>query len=192
MRFLITGPPGAGKGTQATAIAVRYGVPAISSGEISRDNTERHTALGERVTEIIQHGNFVPDVITTSLVLQRITDPDCWRGWLLDGYPRTLAQVEALDLALEETGTVLDAVIALTADPAALIERMLHRARLEGRADDNETSIRKRIEVYHAETADVIGVYAERGLLVQVDAVGTVGEVRSRIADALDERLLPS
>lgn len=192
MRFLITGPPGAGKGTQATAVAVRYGVPAISSGEIFRENIQRHTPLGERVTEIIENGDFVPDVITTSLILQRISEPDCWRGWLLDGYPRTLPQVEALDIALAETGTHIDAVLALTADPDALIERMLHRAELEGRADDNEASIRHRIEVYNAETADVIAEYRQRGLLLEVDAVGTVDEVRDRIADSLDGHLLPS
>lgn len=189
MRFLITGPPGAGKGTQATAVAVRYGVPAVSSGEIFRDNIQRQTPLGQRVTSIIEHGDFVPDVITTSLILQRISEPDCWRGWLLDGYPRTLPQVEALDLALKETGTHLDAVIALTAEPDALVERMLHRAQLEGRADDNEESIRHRIEVYNAETADVIGEYRARGLIVEVDAVGAVDDVRDRIGDALDERL---
>lgn len=192
MRFLITGPPGAGKGTQATAIAARYGVPAISSGEIFRDNIQRHTPLGERVTRIIENGDYVPDVITTSLILQRISEPDCWRGWLLDGYPRTAAQVEALDLALGETDTAITAVIALTADPQALVERMLHRAQIEGRADDNEASIRHRIEVYNTETAELISLYSARGLVVQVDAVGSVDEVQQRISDALDEHLLPS
>ncbi len=192
MRFLLTGPPGAGKGTQAAAIAARYGVPAISSGDIFRDNIHRNTPLGERVNAIIQHGDFVPDVITTSLVLQRISEADCWRGWLLDGYPRTLAQVEALDLALDDTKTRIDAVIALTADPSALTERLLRRAEIEGRADDNEASIRHRIDVYHAETADVIAVYRDRGLLVEVDALGTVADVQDRISDALDGHLLPS
>ncbi|MFV0406188.1 MAG: adenylate kinase [Propioniciclava sp.] len=192
MRLLIAGPPGAGKGTQATAIAVRYGVPAISTGEIFRDNIERHTTLGDRVATLIEHGDFVPDVITTSLIMQRISEADCWRGWLLDGYPRTLPQVEALDIALAETGTQVDAVLALTAKPDALIERMLHRAAIEGRADDNSEAIRHRIEVYNAETADVIAVYRERGLLVEVDAVGEVDDVQRRIADALDEHLLPS
>lgn len=188
MRLLIMGPPGAGKGTQADAIAQRHSVPAISSGDIFRDNIKRHTPLGERVVEIIARGDFVPDVLTTSLVFQRITEPDCWRGWLLDGYPRTAGQVEALDIVLAETGTKLDAVIVLIADEAALVERMLKRAEIEGRPDDNADSIRHRIEVYHQETAEVIGLYRERGLVVEVDAVGPVDEVRGRIAAALDAR----
>lgn len=188
MRLLIMGPPGAGKGTQANAIAQRHAIPAISSGDIFRDNIKRHTPLGERVVEIIARGDFVPDVLTTSLVFQRITEPDCWRGWLLDGYPRTAGQVEALDIVLAETATKLDAVIVLTADEAALVERMLKRAEIEGRADDNADSIRHRIEVYHQQTADVIALYRERGLVVEVDAVGPVDEVRDRIAAALDAR----
>lgn len=191
MRLLITGPPGAGKGTQATGVAARYNIPAISSGDIFRDNIKRHTPLGDRVVEIIGRGDFVPDVITSSLVLQRISEPDCWRGWLLDGYPRTLGQVEALDIVLDETKTKLDAVIALQADPDALIARMLHRAQVEGRLDDNAASIRHRIEVYHTETAEVIDIYRERGILLEVDAVGAIDEVRDRITDGLDGMLIP-
>ena len=188
MRLLIMGPPGAGKGTQASALAARYSIPTISSGDIFRDNIKRHTPLGERLDEIIGRGDFVPDVITTSLVFQRITEPDCWRGWLLDGYPRTTPQVEALDIALDETGTLLRAVIVLAADPDELVDRMLKRAETEGRADDNAESIRHRIDVYHAETAEVVAIYRERGLVLEVDAVGTVEEVRDRINAALDER----
>ena len=183
------GPPGAGKGTQASGIAERYSIPAISSGDIFRDNIKRHTPLGERVVEIIGRGDFVRDVLSTSLVFQRITEPDCWRGWLLDGYPRTAGQVEALDIVLTETGTKLDAVVALTADPEALVERMLKRAELEGRVDDNAESIRHRIGVYHGETEEVIALYRERGILIEVDAVGTVDEVRDRINTALDRLL---
>lgn len=183
------GPPGAGKGTQASSLAARYSIPAISSGDIFRDNIKRHTPLGERVVEIIGRGGLIPDVITTSLVFQRISDPDCWRGWLLDGYPRTIPQVEALDIALAETGTTLNGVVALTADPDVLVARMLKRAELEGRDDDNANSIRHRIAVYHAETERVIAIYRERGLLVEVDAVGSVEEVRDRINTSLDERL---
>ena len=186
MRLLIMGPPGAGKGTQATGIAQRYSIPAISSGDIFRDNIKRHTPLGERVVEIIARGDFVPDVLTTSLVFQRITEPDCWRGWLLDGYPRTAGQVEALDIVLAETGTRLDAVIVLTVDQAALVSRMLKRAEIEGRADDNAESISHRIDVYHAQTAEVIAIYRERGLVVDVDAMGLVDEVRDRIASGID------
>lgn len=180
------GPPGAGKGTQASGIAQRYSIPAISSGDIFRDNIKRRTPLGERVVEIIGRGDFVPDVLTTSLVFQRINEPDCWRGWLLDGYPRTAGQVEALDIVLAETATKLDAVVALTADPESLVARMLKRAELEGRVDDNADSIRHRIAVYHDETEEVIALYRERGRVIEVDAVGTVDEVRHRINTALD------
>ena len=186
MRLLITGPPGAGKGTQASALAERYAIPAISSGDIFRDNIKRHTPLGDRVVEIIARGDFVPDVLTTSLVFQRIIEPDCRRGWLLDGYPRTAAQVEALDIALAETGTALDAVIALVADPEVVGARMLNRAEEQGRDDDNADSIRHRIEVYHAQTADVIALYRDRGIVLDVDAIGSVDEVRERIFAAVD------
>ncbi len=186
MRLLITGPPGAGKGTQAEGIARRYEVPAISSGDLFRDNIKRRTPLGDRIVEIIGRGDFVPDVITTSLIFQRISEADCWRGWLLDGYPRTLGQVEALDIILAETNTHLDAVIALTADPEALVERMLLRAEQQGRADDNAESIQHRIGVYYAETAEVIASYRSRGLVLEIDAIGTVDEVAGRIVAALE------
>lgn len=189
MRLLIMGPPGAGKGTQAASIAARYGVPAISSGDIFRDNIKRHTALGDRVVEIIGRGDFVPDVLTTSLVFHRLIEPDCKKGWLLDGYPRTLAQVEALDIAMRERGTMLAAVISLVAAPEELVSRMLIRARIEGRVDDNEETIRRRIEVYDSETKPILALYRDRGLLVEVDALGTVAEVGEGIRLALDARL---
>lgn len=189
MRLLIMGPPGVGKGTQATTIAARYGIPAVSSGDIFRDNIKRHTALGDRVVEIIGRGDFVPDVLTTSLVFHRLLEPDCRNGWLLDGYPRTLAQVDALDIAMAERGKELAGVISLVADPAILIARMLRRAEIEGRVDDNEDTIRHRINVYAAETQPLLDLYRERGLMVEVDAVGTVAEVAERARLALDERL---
>ncbi len=189
MRLLITGPPGAGKGTQATAVAKRYHIPAVSSGEIFRDNIKRHTPLGDRVVEIIGRGDFVPDVVTTSLVFQRLMEPDCAFGWLLDGYPRTLGQVEALDIAMAERSSHLDAVIVLEAEPEALVERMLSRSRLEGRPDDNAGAIAHRIHVYHAETEPVLAVYQARDLVVRVDADGTVEQVRERLLGALEEKL---
>lgn len=189
MRLLIMGPPGAGKGTQAVGIAAHFHIPAISSGSLFRENIKFATDLGQRVEALIARGDFVPDVLTSSMVFRRILMPDCADGWLLDGYPRTLGQVAALDLVMAELGIGLDAVIALEADPRALVERMLRRAGIEGRVDDNEESIRNRIEVYHAETKDLLGVYSERGLLVQVDAIGAVGEVRQRLLEALDARL---
>ena len=189
MRLLIMGPPGDGKGTQAVSIAAHYHVPAVSSGNLFRENIKMQTSIGRRAEALIAAGKYVPDVITTSMVFRRLLRRDCFRGWLLDGYPRTLGQVEALDIILREIGVGLDAAISLEADPDALVERLLLRAGIEGRQDDNQAAIRNRIDVYHAETAPLMQVYRERGQLVEVDALGTVSEVRQRITDALDAKL---
>jgi len=189
MRLLIMGPPGAGKGTQAGGVAAHYGIPAVSSGDLFRQHIKAQDAMGQKVSAIINRGEFVPDVITTSMIFRRLLSPDCLDGWLLDGYPRTLGQVEALDIVQRERSTHLDAVISLVADPSALIGRMLKRAMLEGRADDNEETISRRIEVYNEETEPVLAVYRERGLIVEVDALGDVGEVTKRLTDALDAKL---
>ncbi len=185
------GPPGAGKGTQAGAIADHYGIVTISTGQLFRDNIQLGTPLGKRIESLIAAGNLVPDELTNEMVFQRLSSPDVRKrgGFLLDGYPRTLDQVEALDGALIRSRRRLQAVIALVADPNQLIARMLKRAEIEGRADDNEESIRHRIEVYHAQTAPLLDVYRDRGLLVEVDAVGTVDEVRERITGSLDAKL---
>lgn len=191
MRFLIVGPPGAGKGTQAGAIADHYGIVTISTGQLFRDNIQLGTALGKQIESLIAGGNLVPDEITNEMVFQRLSSPDVRKrgGFLLDGYPRTLEQVEALDGALLRSRRRLKAVIALVADPTQLVERLLKRAEIEGRADDNAESIHQRIDVYHAETAPVLDVYRDRGLTVEVDAFGTVEEVRERITSSLDAKL---
>lgn len=189
MRLLIMGPPGAGKGTQAVGIAAHYGIPAVSSGDLFRQHIKDQDDLGRRVSALIANGDFVPDVLTTSMVFRRLLQPDARAGWLLDGYPRTLGQVQALDLAQGELGTHLDAVVSLVADPEALVGRMLKRAQIEGRADDNEETIRHRIDVYEEQTAPVLGEYARRGLVVEVDAIGAMAEVTRRLTEALDARL---
>ncbi len=188
MRLLIMGPPGAGKGTQAGGIAAHYGIPTISSGDLFRQHIKAQDALGQKVSAIIARGEFVPDVITTSMVFRRLLEPDAQNGWLLDGYPRTLAQVEALDIAQAELGTHLDAVVSLVADPDELVGRMLRRAQLEGRADDNEQTIRRRIEVYRDETSPVLAEYDARNLVLEVDALGEIDEVTRRLTEALDSR----
>ena len=181
------GPPGAGKGTQAGSIADHYGIVTISTGQLFRDNIQLGTPLGKRIEALIAEGNLVPDEVTNQMVFQRLASPDVKKrgGFLLDGYPRTLEQVDALDGELVRSRRRLNAVVALMADPAQLVERLLKRAEIEGRADDNADSIRHRIDVYHAETAPLLDVYRDRGLLVEVDAMGEVDEVRSRITDAL-------
>ena len=191
MRLLIMGPPGAGKGTQASSIADHYGIVTISTGQLFRDNIQLGTPLGKQIEALIAAGNLVPDEVTNQMVFQRLASPDVKKrgGFLLDGYPRTLEQVEALDGELVRSRRKLQAVIALVADPSQLVERLLKRAEIEGRADDNADSIRHRIDVYHAETAPLLEVYRERGLLVEVDAMGAVEDVRTRITDALDAKL---
>ncbi|MDO5533820.1 MAG: adenylate kinase [Propionibacteriaceae bacterium] len=191
MRLLIMGPPGAGKGTQAGAIAEHYGIVTISTGQLFRDNIQLGTALGKQIESLIADGNLVPDEVTNQMVFQRLASPDVRKrgGFLLDGYPRTLEQVAALDAELVNQRRRLNAVVALMAEPTTLVDRLLQRAEIEGRADDNADSIRHRIDVYHAETAPLLDVYRDRDLLVEVDAIGEVPEVRRRITAALDAKL---
>ncbi len=184
MRLLIMGPPGAGKGTQAVRIAARLGIPTISTGQIFRSNITKGTPLGLEVKRIIDAGDYVPDEVTEAIVKDRLAEPDCAGGFLLDGFPRTIHQVEALDRILEGTG--LNAVISLEADMEPLVARMLKRAEIENRPDDNETTIRHRMEVYCEATRPLLAHYRDAGLIVAVDGNGTVDEVTDRIAAALD------
>jgi adenylate kinase len=185
MRLLFMGPPGAGKGTQAKLVADRYGIPAISTGDIFRANVSQGTDLGIEAKRYMDAGEYVPDEVTNGMVRDRIDQADAAPGFLLDGYPRTLAQVQELDAMIKHTGHELDAVVVLTADSDELIARLLNRAQLEGRADDTEDVIRRRQEIYLAETEPLIGVYRDRGLLVEVDGMGEVDEVSARIVEAL-------
>ena len=189
MRLLIMGPPGAGKGTQAAIIGDHYGIPAISTGNIFRLAITQRTRLGERIKRIISEGGYVPDKLTLQVVVQRLEEEDTKGGWLLDGFPRTVGQVKALDAELDAHGFTLDAVISLTADEDAIVERTLKRAEIENRPDDNEETFRNRLEVYHQETDPLLEVYGERGLLVEVDGMGSVEEVSARVLAALAERL---
>ncbi|MDR1448669.1 MAG: adenylate kinase [Propionibacteriaceae bacterium] len=187
MRLLIMGPPGAGKGTQGVSIAQHFGVPAISTGAIFRANVEGKTELGLVVSRLMEAGELVPDEVTVQIVASRLAEPDAAAGFLLDGFPRTVAQAEALDALLAEAGTPLDAVVSLTVDEEQLTARMLKRAEQEGRADDNEETIRRRFEVYAAQTAPLLARYSGLGLLVEVDGIGDVDEVFERIIRALGQ-----
>lgn len=184
-RLLIVGPPGAGKGTQATGLADAYGIPAISTGDIFRANIKNGTELGKKVQAITAAGELVPDSLTNELVEDRIAQDDAANGFLLDGYPRTLGQVEFLTGLLESQGQAIDAVVQLEVDTDAVVARLLKRAQELGRVDDTEEVIRHRQEVYANETAPILGVYEERGALVKVDGMGTVEEVAQRILDAV-------
>jgi adenylate kinase len=185
MRLLLMGPPGAGKGTQAVRIAERLGIPTISTGDIFRRNLAEGTDLGRQAKVYMDAGEYVPDDVTNGMVADRLAQPDAAAGWLLDGYPRTLAQVDALDGMLAAAGTSLDAVVELTVDTEALVARLLRRAEIEGRADDNEATIRRRMEVYAEQTAPLTDTYSSRGLLRRVDGMGAIDEVTERIGAAL-------
>jgi len=187
MRIILMGPPGAGKGTQATGVAKHFGIPAISTGDIFRSNVSRGTDLGRKAKEYMDAGEYVPDQVTNLMVRNRIDEPDAEPGFLLDGYPRTLAQVEELDGMIKFTGHELDAVVVLTVDSEELIQRLLQRAETDGRSDDTEEVVRRRQEVYAEQTEPLIDVYRNRNLLIEVDGMGEVDEVSERIFAALDE-----
>jgi adenylate kinase len=186
MRLVLMGPPGAGKGTQAAVIAGRLGVPAISTGDIFRANVSEQTALGREARRYMDAGDYVPDTVTNAMVRDRLAEADAAGGFLLDGYPRTVAQVEELDSMLADGGHKLDAVVVLTVDDDELVARLLNRAREEGRADDTEEVVRHRQDVYNEQTAPLLQVYDDRGLLVRVDGMGAVDEVTQRVFERLD------
>jgi adenylate kinase len=187
MRLILMGPPGAGKGTQAKVIAAHYGIPAVSTGDIFRANVAGKTPLGLEAQRYMDAGEYVPDEVTNAMVRDRIALDDAKPGFLLDGYPRTLPQVEELDGMLEDLGTALDAVVSLTVDRDEVVQRLLQRAQVEGRADDTEDVIRRRQEIYAKETSPLIDVYAERGMLLEIDGMGAVDEVTGRIFDSLEK-----
>jgi adenylate kinase len=186
MRLIIMGPPGAGKGTQAKFIAEHFKIPAISTGDIFRANVSEGTELGIQAKRFMDAGDYVPDEVTNLMVRNRIDEPDAANGFLLDGYPRTLAQVEELDGMIKFTGHQLDAVVCLTVDQDEIVSRLLQRAQVEGRADDTEDVIRRRQELYIEQTEPLIEVYQRRGIVVEVDGMGEVTEVTNRVFEALD------
>lgn len=186
-RLILLGPPGAGKGTQAAAVAVRLGVPAISTGDIFRSNVSEGTRLGRMAQRFMEAGEYVPDEVTNEMVRDRLAADDARDGFLLDGYPRTTAQVEELDQMLAEQHAVLDAVVELTVDTDEVVTRLLKRATLQGRSDDTEEVVRRRLEVYAEQTAPLTQLYAGRGLLRRVDGMGDVDDVTKRLLTALDD-----
>lgn len=184
-RLIILGPPGAGKGTQAARVAESMGIPAISTGDIFRSNIKNETALGLQVKEILASGAYVPDEVTNAIVRDRLDQPDALEGFLLDGYPRTQAQVSELDEMLTAQGAALDAVVELTVDIDEVVQRLLKRAESGSRSDDTEEVIRHRQDVYVKETAPLAAIYRERGLLRQVDGMGDMDAVTGRIQTVL-------
>ena len=188
MKLLLIGPPGAGKGTQASKLSEVFGIPAISTGDIFRENVKNQTPLGIEAKSYMDSGEYVPDELTNKLVRDRLQNPDCVNGFLLDGYPRTADQVEELDSILTETNSKLDGVVQLTADTDEVVRRLAKRAIEQGRSDDTEDVLRNRLSVYEEQTAPLISVYESRGLLVKVDGLGEIADVTQRITQALDSK----
>ncbi len=187
-RILLIGPPGAGKGTQAIELSRAFSVPAISTGDIFRENVRNETRLGLQAKSFMDAGNNVPDSLTNDLITDRLASPDCAGGFLLDGYPRTTDQVRHLDNFLADHHTKLDVVVQLVAEPDVVVERLRKRALEQGRTDDDEAVVRHRLDVYAEQTAPLIDVYSARGLVVAIDGIGDIAEVTGRIMDALEAR----
>jgi adenylate kinase len=184
-RMLIIGPPGSGKGTQAEQISGRLGVVAISTGDIFRANVKGETPLGVEAKKYMDNGDFVPDSVTNEMVRSRLSEDDVHAGFLLDGYPRTTAQVDYLDSILANGDQKLDVVLQLTADDEELVTRLLGRARDTGRSDDSDAVFRHRLDLYHEQTEAVVAKYAGRGILTKVDGIGGIDEVTNRVMDAV-------
>lgn len=187
-RFLLIGPPGAGKGTQAGLLSNAYSVPAISTGDIFRANVKAETELGLLAKSFMDRGEYVPDTVTNDMVRSRLAEEDVKRGFILDGYPRTRDQVLELDSILSEIETRLDAVVLITVDLEVLVERLLKRAQEQNRTDDTEEIIRHRQQVYLEQTRPIIDIYTERELVVEINGLGQVDEVTHRILNALTAR----
>lgn len=188
-RLVIMGPQGAGKGTQAARLAEVFGIVPISTGDIFRANIAGKTELGQTAQEYTNKGELVPDEVTNAMVRDRLGQPDVKDGFILDGYPRNAAQVTELDGILADLGWELDGVIELTADRDELLSRIARRAEQEGREDDTEEAIARRLDIYAEQTAPLTSAYAERNLLVRVDGLGEIADVTERIVASLATQL---
>jgi adenylate kinase len=189
MRIVLVGPPAAGKGTQAGRILDRFGGVNVATGEILRSNAERGTELGRTASRYMDRGDLVPDEVIIGMVLERLGEGDCGGGFVLDGFPRTVPQAEALERRLEELGRPLEAVVSLEIGEDELRDRLAGRAEEQDRAEDeDEGAIRRRLELFELETGPLLDFYRDRKLLVRIDGTGDPDEVAGRIAAALDGR----
>ena len=181
MRLVLLGPPGAGKGTQATLLSEKLGIPHVSTGDLFRANIGQQTPLGIEAKKYLDAGDLVPSTLTVDMVRDRLAEPDATGGFILDGFPRSVDQADSLGTILEDMGTRLDAVVSFVIDEDVVVERMLAR----GREDDKEDVIRNRMKVYRDETAPLFEYYKGHGRLVTVDAVGEVEDVNAKVIDAI-------
>ncbi len=186
MRVVILGPPGSGKGTQAAMLVEHLGVPHISTGALLRDAAKQGTELGIKAKIIIDKGELVPDEIMLGLVEERLGQADVANGFILDGYPRNVSQARSLDQMLERLGQPVEEAIHIDVDPEVIIERIANRAKLEGRSDDSEETVKNRLRVYAEQTAPVADYYEESGLLTRVWGHGDIDEILQRILSVLD------
>ena len=191
MRIVLLGPPGAGKGTQAARVACRFGAPHIATGDIFRANVAEGTELGRAAQEYMDRGDLVPDDVVIAMVMERLAERDCQSGFVLDGFPRTVNQAEALDRQLVKLGTPLEAALSFDVTEEELLRRLAGRAAAQHRADDAEQTIRHRLEVFAIKTRPLIDYYAHRGLLISVDAIGPIEIVTKRILTALEGNRRP-
>lgn len=182
--LLLMGPPGAGKGTQATRLAEARGLSKLSTGDLLRDHVRRGTELGQQAKQLMDEGVLVPDEVIMGMVRSELDKQDSIR-YLLDGFPRTTGQADALEELLAEYGTEVHLAIELVVDEDELVRRLVSRAQQEGRSDDNEETIRTRMQVYREQTAPLLEYYGAKGKLRSVDGVGSMDEVTGRISDAL-------
>jgi len=188
MRIVFIGPPGAGKGTQAKQLIDHLSIVHLSTGDMLRQARSDGTELGIKAAECMDRGELVPDELVVAIVAERIGKPDCQAGCLFDGFPRTIAQAEALDEQLQQRGAPLDLVLELKADEEELTRRMLERAKIEKRADDTPETIANRMKVYRSQTEPLLAYYANQGKLAPIDGMGTPDEVFARIRDCVDEK----
>jgi adenylate kinase len=186
VNLLVLGPQGSGKGTQASRLAEEREIPHVSTGDMFRASIAARTPLGRRVEPILASGELVPDELTVALIRERLSEPDATRGFVLDGFPRTHAQAEALDAMLTEIDRELDLVLFFDLDQVTSTERLRKRAVIEGRDDDTPDAIARRLELYHEQTAPLVELYRASGRLVPIRAERTIDEVANEIAEALD------